>query len=83
LQLFAIVVRGRLFDLLTDRFDATLDRGFVAGAVDDRGFFLTDFDPFCAAQIVPSSFESGCRPSTTPTMLKRRVPSAKWVPATE
>jgi hypothetical protein len=41
LQLLAVIVRGRDFDLLTDRIDAALDRGFT-GTVDDGGVVLVD-----------------------------------------
>src|SRR5262249_29584787 len=36
LQLLAVVVRGRLLDLVADLLDAALDVGLLAGAVDER-----------------------------------------------
>src|SRR5262249_49443615 len=52
LQLFAVVVRGRLLDLLLDLRDAALDVVLLAGAVDDRRVFLLDPDPLGLAQHV-------------------------------
>src|SRR5260370_135408 len=40
LQLLAVVVARRLLDLGTDLLDAALDRGRLAGALDDRGVVL-------------------------------------------
>src|SRR5882672_966530 len=52
LQLFLIVVAGGFLDLLADRFHASLDGVFLAGAVDDGGVFLADLDFLGAAQIL-------------------------------
>src|SRR5690606_13001286 len=56
LQLLFIVVAGGFLDLGTDLLDARLDRFVVATAVDDRGFFLADFDALGLAQIVQRDF---------------------------
>src|SRR5262249_47197999 len=45
LQLLAIVVAGRLLDLLPDLASAALDVVLLPGAVDDRRVFLLDADP--------------------------------------
>src|SRR6185295_9497098 len=52
LELLLVVVRGGFFSLLTDRLDARLDVGRLAGAVDDRGVFLLDHDLLGFAEVV-------------------------------
>ena len=42
LQLFAVVVAGRVLDLLADLLDAPGDVVFVAAAADNRGVLLAD-----------------------------------------
>ena len=56
LQLFLVVVRGRLFDLLVDLGDATLDRIGRTHAVDDGGFFFANFDALGLTQILQGHF---------------------------
>ena len=51
LQLFLVVVARRFLDLLADVLDARFDRRLFAGAVDDRGVFLADFDALGATQV--------------------------------
>ena len=48
LQLFTVVVRGRVFDLRLDLGNPPRDVGLLAGAVDDRGVFLVDANPLGA-----------------------------------
>jgi hypothetical protein len=51
LQLLAIIVRSRLFDLRLDLVDAALDVLLLAGAVDDRGVLLVSGEPLrCSAR---------------------------------
>src|SRR4051812_5894015 len=52
LELLLVVVRRGFFSLLTDRLDARLDVGALAGTADDGGVFLLDDDPLGIAQIV-------------------------------
>ncbi len=52
LQLLAVVVAGGFVDLLADALDARFDLLGVAGAVDDGGLFLADFDALGLAQVV-------------------------------
>jgi hypothetical protein len=52
LQLLAIVIRGRLLDLLADLRATTLDAVFLAAAVDDRGVLFLDTDALRLTQHV-------------------------------
>src|SRR5205814_3178378 len=52
LQLLAIVIRGRGFDLLADRFGPRFDRLMRAGAIDDRRVVLVDRDALGLAEHV-------------------------------
>src|SRR5579859_320693 len=52
LQLFFVVVRGGVFDLLLDLRDTALDAALFAGAIDDRGVVLGDGDLLGLAQHV-------------------------------
>ena len=52
LQLFAVVVAGGFVDLLADVLHTRFDLLGIAGAVDDRGFFLADFDALGLPQII-------------------------------
>ena len=52
LQLLAIVIRGRLLDLLADLRATTLDVVFLAAAVDDRGVLFLDTDALGLTQDV-------------------------------
>ena len=54
LQLFAVVVGGRLLDLRLDLHNAALDVLLFAGTVDDRRVFLLDPDALGSAQHVES-----------------------------
>src|SRR5262249_46904445 len=54
LQLLAVVIRGRLFDLLADLRAAALDVFFQAGAIDDRRVLLLDPDALCFAKHIES-----------------------------
>ena len=51
LELLAVVVAGRLLDLLAELAAAALDRRLVAGAADDRRVVLVDHDALGAAEI--------------------------------
>ncbi len=50
LQLFLVIVRGGVLDLLTDLLGAALDRVMVASAIDDDGVVLVDGDALGGAQ---------------------------------
>src|SRR5262249_41397249 len=50
LQLLAVIVGGRLLDLLLDLADARFDVLLLAGAVDDRGLLFLDDDLLGAAE---------------------------------
>jgi hypothetical protein len=52
LQLFLVVVGGRVLDLLAHVLDARFDRRLFAVAVDDRRVFLAHFDLLRAAQVL-------------------------------
>src|SRR5829696_7385585 len=52
LQLLAVVVGGRLFDLRLDLGDAGLDVGLFAGTVNNRGVLLLDAHPLGAPEHV-------------------------------
>src|SRR4029079_16058459 len=52
LQFFAVVVGRGVLDLGADLFDATLDRLFRPGSLDDRRVVLVDDDALGAAEIV-------------------------------
>src|SRR5262249_6553428 len=52
LELLAIVVGGRVLDLLLDLRDASLDVGLLADALDDRGVLLVDRDALGAAEVL-------------------------------
>src|SRR4051812_43033873 len=56
LELFLVVVRRGFFSLGTDRFDARLDVGRLAGTADDGGVFLLDDNLLGIAQIVQRGF---------------------------
>src|SRR5690349_19297601 len=52
LELLLVVVRRGFFSLLTDRLDARLDVGSLAGSVDDRGVLFLHDDLLGIAEIV-------------------------------
>ena len=52
LQLFFVVVAGRVVDLFAHRRNTRLDGFLVTGAVDDRGVFLAHFDLLRTTQIL-------------------------------
>src|SRR5689334_19318023 len=51
LQLLAIIVRGRLFNLSAELFDAPFDGLLSTGTIDDGGVVLVDRDAFRAAEV--------------------------------
>ena len=51
LELLAVVVAGRFFDLAADLRHAALDVRVLARAFDDRGVFLVDHDALGAAEV--------------------------------
>ena len=55
LQFLTIVVRGRFIDLSANLFNAPLEIGFLAGAIDDGRVVLVDDDSFGAAEILESN----------------------------
>ena len=52
LELFAVVVRGGLLDLLANLLTTGLDVGLGAGPIDDGGLFLADLDLLGGTQFV-------------------------------
>src|SRR6476659_8583203 len=50
LELLTVVIAGGVFDLLTDRFGASLDRVGFAGTIDDRRIVLIDRHALGAAE---------------------------------
>src|SRR5476649_408841 len=59
LQFFTVVVRTGFFDLYAHLLDARFDRFGLAGAVDDDGVFLADFDTLGLAQFGQGDFFQG------------------------
>src|SRR5471032_3132356 len=59
LQIFTVVVRAGFFDLHAHLLDARFDRFGLAGAVDDDGVFLADFDTLGLAQFGQGDFFQG------------------------
>src|SRR5471032_6451 len=59
LQFFTVVVRAGFFDLHAHLLDARFDRFGLAGAVDDDGVFLADFDTLGLAQFGQGDFFQG------------------------
>src|SRR5205807_2525766 len=52
LQLFLVVIRRRILDLLANVLHTRFDRGLFAGAVDDRRVILADLDALRTAQVL-------------------------------
>ena len=56
LEFFAVVVRGRFFNLYAHLFDAGLDIVSSASAIDDDGVFFTHFNALGGAEVSQSYF---------------------------
>src|SRR5574343_1482343 len=59
LQLFAVVIGGGFLDLDADLLDAGFNGSGIAGAVDDGGVFLGDFNALGLAQILQGGLLQG------------------------